>query len=507
MRRFKKVLGFLSAVLFCLLVFGVLFDNRIPDVEFRFGATQKPDRNRIVLSNISNLYLDVHKAATFYSGDDILVITFLTQTRVKQTNVYLIVRRDGTVVFKKPVDIYEFVPCSTPSYVFSVVKKSLRQFVCSSSSLCQNPLSPSSRLTYQLVVNDLVMTDEFRVNLVNTSLNTRSKLTARLIKCMWMLPQNSAHFELVLRLIIESKYDSIYICVFARDYGLKVLLEKYKSELADKGVAINVIELENIPHFEPGRPDLLDYSHVLDDSSIADNFGVLDPVMEYLLNQVYPFLVEKYRYVQAADFDHILFTRNLTFYDRVHGIVQKVGIRPPHASIYLNQYWALDNPIAFRIFDSIKASIESDATLVERLRSNQSDMLEKFVNVEAESFRFRLRVYGRHDWAHVHKLLDVIEANRTSWEKGENRLRHMMFLFAQPNVFGQTIHNTKSTLVVKLCGAGDFFSRGRQFKLYSNHFVHYRDTFNLDLLRVDSYSRVLSPRLFVLWKDFDKNEL
>ena len=88
-------------------------------------------------------------------------------------------------------------------------------------------VTATSRLTYQFNVNGH-LSAEFKVNVVNTTLSVDSKKTARLIKCMWM-PQDSRTFEYIIKLIIEARYDSIYLCLFSSDTKLKNLLAKFDS--------------------------------------------------------------------------------------------------------------------------------------------------------------------------------------------------------------------------------------------------------------------------------------
>lgn len=176
--------------------------------------------NKIRLSNIYGLHMDVNRAAVYYTGDRILVITLLLQTRVTKSrkfDVKLIVRIDNEIVIDNPVDIFMNQPYSNQFYIFSVLRIDVKMVTVTS----------ASRLTYQFNVNGH-LSAEFKVNFVNTTLSVGSKKTARLIKCMWM-PQDSRTFEYIIKLIIEARYDSIYLCLFSSDTRLKNLLAKFNS--------------------------------------------------------------------------------------------------------------------------------------------------------------------------------------------------------------------------------------------------------------------------------------
>lgn len=325
--------------------------------------------SRIVLTNMSHIFLDLHKTATFYTSDKILVMTFLTQTHSKRTkkfDVRLTVKDRSSnhlvVLDEYPVNVFETMLCSNEFYVFSSFKMSLNL-----------PVNRTTRLTYQLSVNELI-TEELDINVVDHTSMTPDRappLAARLIKCMWS-PKDTRYLEFVMKLIVESRYDSIYVCVFQQDVKLIDLLEKLNKTVHS---SIHIIELADLPHYASSKPFYLDYNELRYDSRIERENGILDPAVEFLLNQVYPQLVAKYRYVQAGDYDHILFDpergkSNRSFYDRVEAIVKREKIEPSHASIYLNQYWALDNPTAIKIIDFIRReTILSNSSSVSVMRN------------------------------------------------------------------------------------------------------------------------------------------
>lgn len=229
----------------CLFIF--LIPKSSPQLSSFPNVNAKPTQskqthtidNKIRLSNIYGLYIDTNRGCFFYSGDDRLVITFLIQTQLsltRQFNVKLLVRKDGGVVLERAVNVMANKPYSNRNFIFSMVE-------VKSEKLCSYPcasyLTAASRLTYQLNVNGH-LSAEFRVNMVNMSLKNDEviKKTARLIKCMWM-PDDVVTFEYIIKMIIQARYDSIYLCLFAKDVRLKKLLAKF--DLIQKVIKLALI--------------------------------------------------------------------------------------------------------------------------------------------------------------------------------------------------------------------------------------------------------------------------
>lgn len=271
--------------------------------------------NRIRLTNLSHIYLDVNKAATYYitEQEEILVMTFLFKMisvlKIRfnvRLRVHLIDKINGTELrrelYNQRVNLLNRHMCRTDNYIFTMLKLSFHTDLCPNGS-CNATVTQSSRLTYQLdPTQDEHVWPEYPVNLVNMSRNVeyRARRTARLIKCMWMPSSDPIEFVSIMQLIIEAKYDSIYVCLFARDRELRTFLkneiiENESMRSRSPRTRIVLIELENVPHFVLNKPDLVHYNTILNDPFVEDKDSLLDPVLEFLLNQIYPFLVDKYQ--------------------------------------------------------------------------------------------------------------------------------------------------------------------------------------------------------------------
>lgn len=494
MNEMKTIHQFLKLLAVFLTVYG-LFLCFIWDNKSYGNINQKPRKfniniSLISLSNISNIFMDVNKAAVFYLGDNSLVITYLLLSKVTIRNdfkVKLIVKKDNHVVFKQKLDVLERVICETQNYIFPVIKRDLTKEVCKW-NCDENVDIDSTKLTFQLVVNGKA-SGEFPINIVSVIPKSESKelgLSARLMKCMWM-PKNLQSANYTMQLIIESKYSSIYVCVFKKDRKFKEFLRGF-----NKIKKIHIIELDYIPNFNPSGKAITHYDQILDDPAIVDKDGILDPVMEFLLNQMYPFLIEKYRYVHAADFDFVLYTRNMTFSKRIKQIIGKLNLSPK-VSLYFRQQWALPNNFSRGVFNYIEEYFETNSI---DINSNKSLP----VHLDINHLNFSVVLLKKEHLKYATKIQSYLK-NHT----GEI-FRYVIFKIDHPNIYGQTVHNTESSMIIKLCGAGEFFAGGgKQIKVRSPHIIHYRESYKFDLFK--TYNKYVSFEHFQRWADFELFEL
>lgn len=482
--------------LFKLKLIGEFSKN---DNDNRFTLFRSP----IHLTNISNIYLDVNKSATFYSGDQILVMTFLVKTmttRLFKFDVKLLVRVDDREIFYKKVNILEKQKSYSNNYIFSILK------------LNMTIKKVSKQLTYQLETNG-IFSPEYPINFVNTTRNPERTATARLIKCMWM-PSDSNNFETIVRLILDAQYDDVYICLFARDRELKSFLKNriiendsiWARRRKRQQTRLVLVELENVPHFLFNKRDIVHYNQIAYDRTIEDDKeSLLDPVLEFLLNQIYPFLVENYLYVHAGDYDQLLFSsnRNGNFYHRVNELVRKSrsGQIAPHASLYLNQYWALSNRMSGGIYESIEEFLAQRSIDV----NNPGERLRVPIVIKPKKLDFYLTIGTLDEWKRGVKILEYLRKKTNHFSENLDGFRYVVFKFTHQHIYGQTVHNTKSSLIIKLCGAGEFFRNGLQQTVQDAHFVHYRDSY--DFGHVKQARNYLDSTAFVYWDDFVAEEI
>lgn len=272
-----------------------------------------------------------------------------------------------------------------------------------------------------------------------------------------------------------------------------------------------------MPSHFADKKDITSYDEIRADPSIDDKSGFLDSAVEFLLNQVYPFLVEHFKYVQAADFDHLIFTqhRNQTFWQRAIDMQQKANVRPEHASLYLNQYWALDNELSRRIFNHVEKYLEKNVHILESLIEGESSTAEITTDsfIKIEGLDLELKVSGKSEWQKALKFIKLLNKTRSESKQEKDKddeddkdmFRQVILKFQHSNIFGQTIHNTRSSLIVKLCEAGELFPGGAKRTVPQAHFLHYRERFNLHEIKIQS--RYISIDSMISWSDLDRMEL
>jgi len=199
---------------------------------------------KIELIGISNIYIDPNKSAVFYIENKQFVLTSLYLTNhvnsIPRDQISLKIRTEERIIFNDKVDLFKkaiYKNSYYSSYFTNIMLSNLN---------IKNTFS--TELKYQLVING-VSSPEFPIFIVKSDHMIKENIqTARLIKCIW-IPKDVVTFKYIMKLIIDSRYDSIYVCVFSKDVELKSLLKEF-----DSLQKINIIELENIPSFiEPGK--------------------------------------------------------------------------------------------------------------------------------------------------------------------------------------------------------------------------------------------------------------
>jgi len=299
--------------------------------------------------------------------------------------------------------------------------------------------------------------------------NTKeTNLTARLIKCFSIEKEQNNDFDYIFSLIIKSNYDSIYICVFKADEEIKQRLAKISRE---NNKEIKIFELESFPNTLVDADDFKLFNDVDKYPQIRKTYDYYDPPLEYLLNLKYPSLIEKYKYVHAADFDLILFPQNKTMYE----FIEDLNIKSD-ASLYFNQYWALPNSLSKQIFKNLSTSN---------------------FPIIVKTDKFDLEINDKIDLEYAKKI-----ANHVNHLDDSDKFRQFIIMFKRNGIYGQTVHNTRGSIIVKLCQAGLFFSGGGEKTIDSAHMIHYRDSFNFDLIKKQNR---ISFKSFITWYDLHVN--
>lgn len=435
---------------------------------------------KLNLIQIDNFFIDPKKSAVFFTQDRKFILTHLFLTKFDTSKILkLQIRTNEKVYFFNQINQKGQTIYRNNYYYSYATMLVLEQLNC----------DVNTKVWYKFQI-DGVDSDEFPVLVVaNDHMTKPNTLTARLIKCIWY-PSDLKAFEYIMKLIIESRYDDIYVCLFASDEKLKRVVRKFNSMKK-----INIIELENLPNFNQNGKFLKSFEEGF---AIQNSGELFDPAEEFLLNLIYPFLINKYRYVHAADYDHIVFAHNQTFYQRTQTIIQR-NQAPTDASLYLNQYWALENNLSMGILSTVGDYLKSKSVDIEESDEKLKSYFIKVnypVILNTPGSNFKLRIDNQIDMLNGVSMLKKL---RSSLESSENKMfRFVVLKFTHPSIYGQTIHNTKSSMQIKLCEAGMYFRNGLSVRVQWPHSIHYRDTYNFDLIKVDGKYIAMSSFSFLV---------
>jgi hypothetical protein len=421
--------------------------------------------DKIKISNIFDIHIDTNKSATYYIINNNLIITMLFKTakisQIRSNNIKLLIELENEVILNQNVNVFQYLIHKNAFYATYYISLNLVE--------SNNNINSKSKLTYQFNVNDN-KSDKFMVKIVDNRNKETNKLTARLIKCFYIENEQNEDFNYILSLIIKSNYDSIYICIFSKDNEIKQRIIDISRKFNKK---IQIFELDNFPNsLGDSNDDFKLFKDVDKYPQIGKTWDFYDTPLEFLLNLKYPSLIEKYKYVHAADFDHILFPQNKSMYDFIEDINTKNNIKS-HVSLYFNQYWALTNILSKQIFQNLN-SIHNFPTII-------------------KTEKFDISIDNKIDLEYANKIANDV-ANLNSSDK----FRKFIIMLSRDGIYGQTVHNTKASIIIKLCQAGLYFPGGTEKTISSAHMIHYRDSFNFDLIK--KFNRI-SIRSFVTWFD------
>ncbi len=273
-------------------------------------------------------------------------------------------------------------------------------------------------MTYQIRMNDF-SSDTLYGNIIYHKSSPRK--TARLTKCLFLTesPNAETDFKQILNLTMRFNYDSVYICNF-NDQRIHEILQSSDS--------VTEILLDRVPNFINDKGDFKKFA------DIGDN-AMFDPVSEFLYNLMYPPLIDSYEHVFAGDYDQLLVPtvgKNISSYlDQVmksndQGSKEKT-------SVYMQQYWYLENRHARVLIENIHAKI-----------SGSADGLKFPFHVENnvyETFNFAIRVSNQNELDHA-KLMTQKFENATN--KVNDMCRVIYIMFKHSSIYGQTVHATQS---------------------------------------------------------------
>jgi hypothetical protein len=188
--------------------------------------------------------------------------------------------------------------------------------------------------------------------------------------------------------------------------------------------------------------------------------------------------------VQAADYDHILFTANKTMYKYLTEDVAERNGYSPNSSLYFDQYWAIENSYSKVTFKNVEEYFKKSGG-------------SKKYPIQIKTRDFDLLINNKDEEAYARKMVEFVGSlNET------RQFRDVIVTFKHPYIYGQSLHNTRSSILVKLCEAGLYFRNGGSVKSDFTHFMHYRDYFNFN--NIKTKNRFVSVMAFVKWCKIDR---
>ena len=385
-------------------------------------------------------------------------------SQINSSNIKLSIELEEKQIILQSINVFGNLVSSNVYYSFSFI----------SMHLFQSNITSNSRLTYQFIANETI-SNKFPIKIVENRI--KPNLTARLIKCLYLSHDIMNDFEYILSLIINSNYDSIYICVFNNDHALKQKIAENSLKLKKD---IKIFELENLPSLLIGSSDFRTFNDCINNPQISFDGATFDPAWTFLLNLKYSSLIEKYKYVHALDFDHILFTRNKSMFNFIEDIYAKNNFNTD-VSLYFNQYWAISNDLSKQIFKNLNFTNSTSNTFPILVKSEKFDLL---INDEI-------------DLGYAKKIANHINALNVS-----DKFRQIILRIKHYNYQGQSVYNTRSSNVINIIRTVSFFPGGLHVTINSSHMIHYREIFFLSTIAKNNQINISS---FITWFDLHYN--
>ena len=414
------------------------------------------------------IYIDSYRSGVYYvkTGSFLLSI-LLPAKKISIINNYNIkininlFENSGKKVFTKLYDakISNNYVISNEFYIHTTIRvqldSSVQEYLTSSKN--------DYKLLYQLQVNGH-QCNELKVLVVY---HTAKKSTlARLTKCLFLAGNNKnaeQDFRFMVNLTIQSKFDSIYICNF-NDKRIHATLKEFAS--------IKEIFLDYMPNFTNDKEE--NFTNFDDIGKVAPNDpnGFFDVTSEYIYNLNYPGLIDLYDKVYAGDFDQLLiptFGKNVS--EHIEAIQKDNKIYDRQTSIYLPQAYYWENINAEPVLKNIKLTLDN-------------------VNQTNTAFPISIKnnVYLHHKFGII--INDESQLNYASdlvasffKRSSLNEMCRVIFItFNKQYIYGQTVHATQSSELIKLVEPGSHFPSGIFKKVTNYYMTHYRDYFQFNLI-------------------------
>jgi hypothetical protein len=419
----------------------------------------------------SDIYLDKHKSASFYTLTGDLLLSVLYPARKIDTiekhviEIQLNLKYGPNSVYSKSfrAKINSRRVMSNKYYIYSYARVKLAGFSDLISRKYKNELNYTLRIDNQV-------SDELNANIVyHKSVTGISKLT----KCLYLTNKRNSksEFKNILELTSSFNYSTFYICNF-NDRSIHKILTKSRLNVTE-------ILLDRVPNFLSKRFEYFyDFKEIAQSSS--DPNTLFDPISEYLYNIMYPQLIDLYAYVYASDYDQLMVPiHGQNALEYLTNIKAKERINDEVSSIYIRQFWYLENTLGLEIIHKIKSELQ---------RNRKSVTFPVLIESKC-----RIIIKDSNDLEYASKIVKVYEKLNASIS---SKCRFLYVTFKEAYIYGQTVHSTRASEIVKLVGAGSFFPGRLTHTLDSIHLAHYRDEYNFEQL---------GARLSIRRFNFDEN--
>jgi hypothetical protein len=412
------------------------------------------------------LYLDRHKSGSFYKSTGTLLISVLVRTKKLaslkskrlQIQVNLFTQTPPSVLFSQSFNTTAFnrdFSTTNTNYVYNTIRlqiPEIKKIMQSGNDLLI--------ITYKLKIGDKE-SDNLDVNVIHQDRPALFKI-ARLTKCLFLSdsPRAEDDFKRLLDLTLKFNYDHVFICNF-NDPRIHKILQSHTKKVTE-------LYLERVPDFVSTQTNSFfnNFDEIVNVSQQPN--AMFDPVSVYLYNLMYPQLIDSFEYVFAGDFDQLIVPK---FGQNIYDYLNSSRIALANTSVYLKrQYWYLENRHSRPIIENI------DSKLSARKLNNVPIVIQ---DNRYDRFNFRIRINDQRELEYAKSLTGRLKSGGFDCDE---LCRVIYISFEHSAIFGQTVHSTRSSELIKLCDRGSAFPGGGIVNVDRPFLAHYRDFFNMDLI-------------------------
>jgi hypothetical protein len=236
---------------------------------------------------------------------------------------------------------------------------------------------------------------------------------------------------------------------------------------------VHEILLDQVPNFVTGGSYNRFFQNFEEIARASNDPNTLfDPISEYLYNIMYPELIDMYSYVYASDFDQLIIPQHgQNMSQWMSELKRSTKIEDEATSVYLSQYWYLENAHSAQMMELIKNAVNNKS------KKWQTGSFPIIIRAS-----YPISLGSRAEINYARSLVSSYDFNMSTKAKLSTRCRVVYLSFDREFIYGQTVHATRSSEIVRLVGAGTKFPGGWTRHLATAHLAHYRDEFGFELI-------------------------